>query len=315
MKSDTRSTLFRTLRATFVMGLALAMPIGADEPVTKEFCSLFPDASCLTDTLEVVFDATGASVLRTSDLDGDVIEVEVFAETSPVSHWHGWSFGASHDPDVLEILPESVTVQGTDTANYLDVNHYEVTRAAAAGIAADGPYPPGFFQGVVLSFVRAGLVLPADTRLSLAKAAYRLVGEVPDEGVLVWLEDNRLRPNAESPPVRIRVSDGATYLPQSLTHGLILPAKFQRGDSNDDGRVDLSDALFNLGFLFLGREEPSCDDAADANDDGRLDLTDAVFLLSGLFLGGESPPSPAVGECDGDPTPDGISCGEYRECS
>src|SRR5262245_42889403 len=68
---------------------------------------------------------------------------------------------------------------------------------------------------------------------------------------------------------------------------------FRRGDSNGDLQVDLSDAVFTLGFLFLG-DPPRlpCEDAADADDDGILDLTDAVFGLSFSFLGGRAPPEP-----------------------
>jgi hypothetical protein len=49
---------------------------------------------------------------------------------------------------------------------------------------------------------------------------------------------------------------------------------FVRGDGNADGTIDLSDAVFVLGYLFQGRQEPLCLDAADANDDGDLDLSD-----------------------------------------
>lgn len=57
---------------------------------------------------------------------------------------------------------------------------------------------------------------------------------------------------------------------------------FIRGDSNQDGRVDLSDALSILAFLFL-EQELSRLDAADANDDGQVDISDAVAVLFSLF--------------------------------
>ena len=66
---------------------------------------------------------------------------------------------------------------------------------------------------------------------------------------------------------------------------------FIRGDSNRDGAVDISDALFLLSHLFLGGKAPACLSAADADDSGRLDLSDAIFLLGHLFLGaGKIPP-------------------------
>jgi CxxC motif-containing protein (DUF1111 family) len=80
-------------------------------------------------------------------------------------------------------------------------------------------------------------------------------------------------------------------------------ARFVRGDANDDGALDLSDALFTLNYLFLGTESPPCLSASDTNDDGLLDLSDGIFFLGFLFHGGEMPPPPFP-EVGTDPTPD-----------
>ncbi len=90
-------------------------------------------------------------------------------------------------------------------------------------------------------------------------------------------------------------------------------APFRRADSNVDGQVDLSDALFTLQFLFLSGSDITCLDAADSNDDGQLGLSDAVFTLNGLFLGGPASPPPGD-ECGVDPTPDALDCRSYPEC-
>ncbi len=84
-----------------------------------------------------------------------------------------------------------------------------------------------------------------------------------------------------------------------------LPALFLRGDSNADGRVDISDAVRTLGWLFLGAEEPGCLSAAELNGEKPVDLSDPVYLLSHLFLGGPPPPAPFP-ECGPlDPSADG----------
>ncbi len=82
---------------------------------------------------------------------------------------------------------------------------------------------------------------------------------------------------------------------------------FERGDSNQDGKVDLSDAVFTLGFLFLGEDPSYCLDAMDADDDGQVIITDAMYALNFLFKGGEAlpPPFPAP---DVDPTDDLLDC-------
>ena len=70
---------------------------------------------------------------------------------------------------------------------------------------------------------------------------------------------------------------------------------FRRGDSNDDGAVDLADAVFTLRSLFSSvGESPGCRDAADANGDGTLEVTDAIYELNHLFLGGPALAVPNV---------------------
>jgi hypothetical protein len=86
-----------------------------------------------------------------------------------------------------------------------------------------------------------------------------------------------------------------------------LAAGFRRGDVNADARLNLTDPVFVLNYLFLSSPAPGCLDAADTNDDGVLNLTDGLFLLNYLFLGGPELPSPH-GEPGLDPTPDALSC-------
>jgi hypothetical protein len=81
---------------------------------------------------------------------------------------------------------------------------------------------------------------------------------------------------------------------------------FRRGDVNGDGKEDITDPIFLLGFLFLGGSATPCPDAADGNDDGRLDITDPIFLLSFLFQGGQEPPAPGPRTCGADPTADSL---------
>jgi hypothetical protein len=81
------------------------------------------------------------------------------------------------------------------------------------------------------------------------------------------------------------------------------PQAFLRGDIDANGRVDLSDAIGILGYLFLGGTVPRCMDAVDVDDSGGVNLADAISLLSYLFLGGAPPtvPFPSLGL---DPTDD-----------
>ncbi len=78
---------------------------------------------------------------------------------------------------------------------------------------------------------------------------------------------------------------------------------FRRGDSNGDGRFDVSDAIAILGCLFQGDPCPDCRDASDVNDDGAMDISDSIYLLRWRYLGGREPGAPFPG-CARDPTAD-----------
>jgi hypothetical protein len=83
--------------------------------------------------------------------------------------------------------------------------------------------------------------------------------------------------------------------------------RFIRGDTDGNGRLELTDAVALLGHLFLGAPGPGCPDAADSDDSGTLDLTDAVYSLTFQFLGGLPPPAPFP-DCGSDGTPDTLDC-------
>jgi PKD repeat protein len=82
---------------------------------------------------------------------------------------------------------------------------------------------------------------------------------------------------------------------------------FVRGDSNGDGRIDISDAVAILAYLYLGTFSLDCLDAADADDRGSVELSDAVRILSSLFLDGPAPEPPSPGR-GVDPSTDGLGC-------
>jgi hypothetical protein len=121
-----------------------------------------------------------------------------------------------------------------------------------------------------------------------------------------WL-DTRVEPGTYLYEVRgrILVSKSARA---SCTVRIGAPPRetFRRGDTDSSGRLEITDAIALLGFLFLGTREPACPDAADADDNGRLEITDAIRILAFLFTGGPEPPAPGARSCGPDPTPDAL---------
>jgi hypothetical protein len=88
-----------------------------------------------------------------------------------------------------------------------------------------------------------------------------------------------------------------------------------RGDANDDRRIDISDAIAVLGFLFLGAPAKlDCQESADADGSGRLDLSDGVYLVRYQFLGGPAP-LPPFPTCGQDPrADDSLTCERFAGC-
>jgi hypothetical protein len=109
-----------------------------------------------------------------------------------------------------------------------------------------------------------------------------------------------------------------TFPPVENRVGPAENVQFRRGDVNQDGDVDLSDAIFLFDYLFLAGRAIRCLDAADTNDDGTLapDISDGIYLLDWLFLGGTAPRAPGPKQCGYDlpDLADFMECGAYDRC-
>ena len=82
---------------------------------------------------------------------------------------------------------------------------------------------------------------------------------------------------------------------------------FVRGDANQDLIIDISDPIGLLESLYGGGGLPRCIDACDANDDGTVNIADAIYTLGYLFNDGAKPPIP-FGDPGLDWTPDYFGC-------
>ena len=103
-------------------------------------------------------------------------------------------------------------------------------------------------------------------------------------------------------------TSNSNMLDQIITETKVSTDEFLRADANNDGSVDIADAIKILGYLFLAGPA-DCLLAMDANDDESVDVADAISLLTNLFNGGASPPAPYP-QCGDDPTPGALDCNE-----
>jgi len=274
------------------------------EPPVETFC--FGERDCIPDTLEIRFGSkNGPDAHRVLEEGDEVRAVVVFDLAS--EGISGWAYGVSHDPDVLTIIPDSVTTRGTD-ADWILRGAFNVTTAVDS---VDGG-PPGFISAVVMT---DWVVRPLD-RYSVAAATYRVTGAVPADGTLLRFEDGVLA-NAPSPPIALNVTvNGVAKRPTTLQGGLVCRgvrsmASFRRGDADGSTRHDVADAVrivrFVAGRLAGGDPTVACHDAFDVDDDGRLGFADAVALLGYLFGRGTPPVSPFP-DCGFDDTADELDC-------
>ncbi|MBD3218836.1 MAG: hypothetical protein GF310_11195, partial [candidate division Zixibacteria bacterium] len=72
------------------------------------------------------------------------------------------------------------------------------------------------------------------------------------------------------------------------------------GDANDDGAVNVSDAVWIINYVFIGGAAPepvlAC---GDANGDGAVNVSDAVWVINYVFIGGAAPGDCSPGSWDG----------------
>ena len=89
-------------------------------------------------------------------------------------------------------------------------------------------------------------------------------------------------------------------------------AHFRRGDTDANGRVNLTDTVRILYYLFSEEDALPCSKAADTDDNGVLDMSDAVLVLNYLFRSGPPPAEPL--QCGADATEDELDCDAAGDC-
>jgi hypothetical protein len=280
---------------------------------------LLSDGPGLHRDVERIPAARWASSLAAGDLDGDE-DLDLAVADRDAKVVSGWlnDGGAGFSPGTTlpaRGAPVSLAAGDLDGDGDVDLTYVGQGVAAAWALINDGHgdfmAPRGFALNGDPYCVRA---IDVDGSGSLAIVA---LGRDSDE---LWIFRNLTRPPAATDcdgNGRLDSCDIASG-EAADADGDGFPdacgARFRRGDVNADGRLDLSDALRILGFLFLG-DPPAlaCAASADTDGGGRLDITDAVGLLAHLFLGAVAPAEP-FRTCGFGPARDALGCASYPGC-
>jgi len=61
------------------------------------------------------------------------------------------------------------------------------------------------------------------------------------------------------------------------------------GDANNDGKVNVGDAVYIITYVFRGGPAPICAEEGDANGDKKINVGDAVYIITYVFRGGPAP--------------------------
>lgn len=106
-------------------------------------------------------------------------------------------------------------------------------------------------------------------------------------------------------------SGSSSTIPRDIEVKFRNIALINRGTFDNDGNSSLSDVMGILFYVLEGTGTPACEKAIDTNDDGILDISDAVGLLNYLYGSGGVIPFPSpTDDCSPDPTPDTLDCFE-----
>lgn len=240
-------------------------------------------------------DFQGPEILRGSP--GEIVEaVYLLVLTPPDSQDEtcGWSISLTADNatiDCIWVLPSEHSCAppiSTDASELLEQIESSFTASGLTSLGrGDCEGRLGAASATILGFDQP-LFLPAGQPSTIAAILVRFsVRAQPYEATLQYTDGC-----GRSDPFKNRVSlcppgDDSYYVtPETNRQAVVITSEImlRRGDCNDDGRVDISDAICTLNWLFLGGAAPGCVAAVNANGDESTDLSDAVYVLNCLFL-------------------------------
>jgi len=248
----------------------------------RKYTLIFLGISLLSCTLEAQSHYR-YSVDPGTGFQGETVEVNVYLDNTDTISQTAWSFGICHNPMAVS------AVSATDGAATIAVNPV---------FSSVQILPHGVTMGVVVAFIPGANALAPGVGLELLNISYLLDGT---PGMSSLLPCSSLG----SPPVAsVVVPVGSPEVAPDLIPSILetLPPKhFVRGDANQDGFINIVDAVRMLELQFFGIDPILCADQLDANDDGSHNLADPVMLLSFLYAGA-APLPPPFPSCGGDST-------------
>ena len=120
--------------------------------------------------------------------------------------------------------------------------------------------------------------VPQDRSIILVDTNYTLApGEMRMEKYLKW-----------GYPAAIAPGGDAAW--RTFIYLLLHQEGFYRGDVNQDGKLNVTDVIYTINYLFKGGPSPvEFKSQGDVNCDGNTNVTDVIYIINYLFKGGVPP--------------------------
>lgn len=267
------------------------------------------DCSDIPNTLKATYSLGSASARRGEEV---TIPFSILAN----GDIQGFSVSVDFDEEVLEAVSVDMVYRNPEGGKWaIQILGYDNSNADPANSGIE----EGSLGGAVIFSQTKYEAIPRDEETPVLEFRLRIREDTGAKTTELRFVDGARIPNGSriGPPtpnvattcgknVQLSTIDSTVFV-SGVIRVIDEIVIFVRGDSNADSAVDISDAVYTLGYLFLGGPAPDCLDAADANDDGELDVSDPVATIRSLLDSGSPLPAPWP-EPGADPTSDSLVC-------
>lgn len=144
-----------------------------------------------------------------------------------------------------------------------------------------------FILGLLLFFLAVCLFIGFNLYAQSKSQNYKIFTDVLDEfGGRAQSANYLLRIGTGGQPSVVGLSKGDSLWARQ---GYVNTAAFVHGDDNADGKITVSDVVYEINYLFKGGPPSLPPEVCDVNCDNKCNVSDVVYKINYLFKGGPPP--------------------------